>query len=64
MEAKAVIPPKRNREVPREYDQHLYKHRNRIESTFARLKQLRRFATRYEKSKTCFQARIASVVQM
>jgi transposase len=56
--AKAVIPPKRNRKVQRDYDQLLYKQRNRIERTFSRLKQFRRFATRYEKSKTCFQAMV------
>ena len=48
--AKAVIPPKRNRKVQREYDKELYKQRNRIERCFSKLKCLRRFATRYEKS--------------
>jgi transposase len=57
--AKAVIPPKRNRKVQREFDRQLYKQRNRIERTFSRLKQFRRFATRYEKSKNCFQALVA-----
>ncbi len=59
MGAKAVIPPKRNRKVQREYDEQQYKQRNRIERTFSRLKQFRRFATRYEKSKACFQALVA-----
>ena len=40
-------------------NQDMYKHRSRIERTFARLKQFRHFATRYEKSKTCFQALVA-----
>jgi len=57
--AKAVIPPKRNRKVQREYDKELYKQRNRIERCFSKLKCLRRFATRYEKSKTCFHALVA-----
>jgi transposase len=57
--AKAVIPPKRNRKVQREYDKTLYKQRNRIERCFSKLKHFRRFATRYEKSKTCFQALVA-----
>ena len=52
MGAKAVIPPKRNRKIQREYDQQLYKQRNRIERCFSKLKCFRRFATRYEKSKT------------
>ena len=52
MGAKAVIPPKRNRKVQREYDKDLYKQRNRIERCFSKLKCFRRFATLYEKSKT------------
>jgi transposase len=57
--AKAVIPPKRNRKVQRDYDKDLYKKRNRIERCFSKLKCFRRFATRYEKSKACFQALVA-----
>jgi transposase len=57
--AKAVIPPKRNRKVQREYDKDLYKQRNRIERCFSKLKCFRRFATRYEKSKTSFKALVA-----
>jgi transposase len=56
---KAVIPPKRKRKVLREYDQALYKQRNRIERCFSKLKHFRRFATRYEKSKNCFRALVA-----
>jgi transposase len=56
MQAKAVIPPRSNRKQQRDYDRALYKLRNRIERCFNKLKQFRRFATRYEKSKTCFQA--------
>jgi transposase len=59
MGAKAVVPPKRNRKVQREYDKDLYKQRNRIERCFSKLKQFRRLATRYEKSKACFAALIA-----
>lgn len=59
MQAKAVIPPRSNRKQQRDYDRSLYKLRNRIERCFSRLKQFRRFATRYEKSKTCFQALVA-----
>jgi transposase len=51
MGAVAVIPPKSNRKVQREYDKDLYKQRNRIERCFAKLKHFRRFATRYEKNK-------------
>ena len=59
MGAKVVIPPKRNRTVQRVYDKGLYKQRNRIERCFSKLKCFRRFATRYEKSKTCFLALVA-----
>ena len=44
-----VIPPRRNRKLPRPYDKDLYKERNRIERFFAKLKQFRRVATRYDK---------------
>lgn len=59
MQAQAVIPPRSNRKQQRDYDRSLYKLRNRIERCFSKLKQFRRFATRYEKSKTCFQALVA-----
>ena len=48
--AEAVIPPKKNRKVPREYDQHLYKERKKVEWFINLLKQYRRVATRYEKT--------------
>ena len=47
--AEAVIPPRRNRKTLRPYDSHKYKARHLIENLFARLKQFRRIATRYEK---------------
>ncbi len=46
----AVIPPKANRRVKRDYDRHLYKERHLIENFFARLKQFRASATRYDKT--------------
>lgn len=48
--AVAVIPPRRNRVAPRDYDRNLYADRNKIERFFNRLKQYRRVATRYEKT--------------
>ena len=45
----AVIPPKSNRKEPRPYDKDLYKARQLIENFFARLKQFRAIATRYDK---------------
>lgn len=54
MKAMAVIPPKANRIEPRNYDKHVYKSRNLVERFFARLKQFRRIATRYDKLATNF----------
>ena len=46
----AVIPPRRNRRSPRRYDKHLYTARHLIENVFAKLKQDRALATRYDKT--------------
>jgi transposase len=48
--AEAVIPSKKNRKVPRDYDKHLYKERQKVEWFISLLKQYRRVATRYEKT--------------
>ena len=48
--AEAVIPPKKNRIVRRDYDKHTYKERNLAERFINRIKQCRRVATRYEKT--------------
>ena len=45
----AVIPPKATRKSPRPYDRDLYKARHLIENFFAKLKQFRAIATRYDK---------------
>ena len=44
-----VIPPRRHRKVGRSYDRIAYKQRWGIEGFFAKLKQWRRIATRYDK---------------
>ena len=44
-----VVPPKRNRKKPWNYDKALYKLRNNIERLFRRLKRFRRVFTRYDK---------------
>ncbi len=44
-----VIPPKSNRKEQRRYDKYLYKARHLIENFFAKLKQYRAIATRYDK---------------
>jgi transposase len=49
-----VIPPKSNRKIQRTYDAELYKDRHLIENFFAKLKQYRAIATRYDKTDTNF----------
>lgn len=44
-----VIPPRRNRRNERSYDKEIYKARHLIENFFAKLKQYRAIATRYDK---------------
>jgi transposase len=50
----AVIPPKKNRLNPADYDKDLYKDRRLIENFFAKLKQYRALATRYDKTASYF----------
>ena len=54
--AEAVIPPRSNRRSPRAFDKDRYRARHLIENLFARLKQFRRLATRYDKLATHFAA--------
>jgi transposase len=61
----AVIPPKARRRLPRDFDRHLYKARHLIENFFAKLKQYRAIATRYDKTARNFLAGVhlaASVI--
>jgi transposase len=53
-----VIPPKRHRKDQRGYDRELYKARHLIENFFAKLKQFRAIATRYDKTDRNFLAAI------
>ena len=45
-----VIAPKSNRKASRQYDSFIYKARHLIENFFAKLKQYRAIATRYDKT--------------
>ena len=54
----AVIPPRANRSSSRDYDRELYAARHLIENFFAKLKQFRAIATRYDKTARCFLAGI------
>lgn len=51
-----VIPPRANRKDPPACDFRAYRDRNRIERLFNRLKQFRRVATRYDKTRKSFAA--------
>jgi putative transposase len=61
----ACIPPTRSRKQPLPYDKALYRSRHKIENLFARLKDWRRIATRYDRcahtffSAICIAAAIA-----
>ena len=46
---KAIIPNRSNRKQPYSFDAVTYKRRNVVERTFCRLKDFRRFATRYDR---------------
>ena len=51
-----VVPPKRNRKNPWDYDKELYKQRNQVERLFRRIKRFRRIFTRYDKLDVIFPA--------
>ena len=50
----AVIPPKKNRAIQRDYDEFIYKLRHLVENAFLKLKQWRGVATRYAKTTAAF----------
>ena len=54
--ATAVIPPKSNRKVQRDYDTHMYKWRHLVEKYFAKIKEFTGIATRYDKTDTSYAA--------
>ena len=49
-----VIPAKRSRVAPEPLDVPAYRERNRVERLFAKMKEFRRVATRYDKRKRMF----------
>jgi transposase len=54
--ARAIILPKENRRAAREYDKHAYKWRRLVENFFAKIKEFRAIATRYEKTASSYAA--------
>ncbi len=55
---KAVIPPRRNRKQPRNYDKALYRHRHLVGNAFLHLKHWQGIATRYAKNTASFLAAV------
>lgn len=53
---KAIIPNRSNRKEPFPFDAATYKRRNVVERSFCRLKDFRRFATRYDRLAETFMA--------
>ncbi|WP_317387004.1 IS5 family transposase [Tritonibacter scottomollicae] len=56
---RACIPGRKQRKTPVKYDKRRYKRRNRTEIMFGRLKDWRRFATRYDRCPKVFLSAIA-----
>ena len=54
--ARAVIPPKSNRKEQRAYDIEVYKWRHMVENYFAKIKEFRGIATRYDKTDCSYTA--------
>ena len=59
--ATAVIPPKANRVRPIACDFAMYRWRHLVENFFCKIKEIRRIATRYDKTDTSFAAMIQLV---
>jgi len=55
---KACIPPRSNRTAPTSYPKSMYKHRHKVENMFAKLKDWRRIATRYDRCAHTFMSAI------
>ena len=58
------IPGQKNRKVPLAYDPKLYRQRHRIENMFAKLKDWRRVATRYDRCAHTFMSAIVIAATM
>lgn len=54
--ATAVIPPKSNRKTQREFDRETYRWRHLVENYFAKIKEFRGIATRYDKTDSSYAA--------
>lgn len=62
--ASAVIPPKANRKQRVAYDKDMYRWRHLVENYFAKIKEFRGIATRYDKTETSYSANINLVAAL
>ncbi len=63
----AVIPPKANRKLQIIYDKAMYKWRHLVENYFAKIKEYRGIATRYEKTDISYRANwslVATIIDL
>jgi transposase len=63
----AVIPPKSNRKQRIAYDKDMYRWRHLVEIYFAKIKEFRGIATRYDKTDTSYRANlnlVATIIAM
>ena len=58
----AVVPPKRNRTAPWDYDREAHKGRNMVERVFNRMKHHRKAATRYDRLDETFLANLQLIL--
>ena len=58
----AVVPPKRNRTAPWDYDRQAHKGRNMVERVFNRMKHHRKAATRYDRLDATFLANLQLIL--
>ena len=56
--AQAVIPPRKHRKTQIDHDAEMYKWRHLVENYFAKIKEFRGIATRYDKTDVSFRANI------
>ena len=56
--AQSVIPPRKHRKTQIDYDTEMYKWRHLVENYFAKIKEFRGIATRYDKTDVSFRASI------
>ena len=62
--ALAVIPPKSNRKIQYKYDEIVYRWRHLVENYFAKIKEFRGIATRYDKTDSSYAANLNLVAAL